>query len=107
MKEYITDKEKSFLQYNDANNLYGFAMSESLPIDGFEWMKDLSKINEDFIKNYNENSDKGYTFKVDVKYTKKLHDFHSDLPFLPERMKIDKCKKLVCNLYDKKAMLFI
>ena len=70
-------------------------------------MKDLSKIDENFIKNYDENSDKGYILEVDVKYLKNVHDFHSDLPFLPERMKIDKCKNLVCNLYDKKAMLFI
>ena len=50
MKDYNKDEEESFLQYNDANNLYGFAMSEPLPVDGFEWMKDLSKIAEDFIK---------------------------------------------------------
>ena len=105
MKDY--NKEEPFLQHNDANNLYGFAMSEPLPVDGFKWMKDLSKIDEDFIKNYDQNSDKRYIFEVDVKYPKNLHDLHSDLPFLPERMKIDKCKKLVCNLYDKKAMLFI
>ena len=45
--------------------------------------------------------------EVDVKYSKNLHDLHSDLPFLPKRMKIGKCNKLVCNLYDKKTMLFI
>ena len=50
MKDYNKGEEESFLQYNDANNLYGFAMSESLPVDGFKWMKDLSKIDEDFIK---------------------------------------------------------
>ena len=44
---------------------------------------------------------------LDVKYPKNLHGLHEDLPFLPERMKIGKCKKLVCNLYDKKTMLFI
>ena len=66
-------------------------------------MEDLSKIDEDFIKNYDENSDKGYIAEVDVKYRKNLHYFHSDLPFLQERMKIDKCKKLVCNLYDEKC----
>ena len=59
-------------------------------------------INEEFIKNYNENDKKGYILEVDVKYPKKFHDLHSDLPFLPERMEINKCKKLVCNLYDKK-----
>ena len=49
MKDYNKDEEESFLQYNDANNLYGFAMSEPLPVDGFEWMKDLSKIDKGFI----------------------------------------------------------
>ena len=82
-------------------------MSEPLPVDGFEWMKDLSKIDEDFKKNYDENSDKGYILEVNVEYPKNLHDLHSDLPFLPERMKTDKCNKLVCNQYDKKTMLFI
>ena len=89
--------------YNTSNNLYGFAMSEPLPVDGFKWMEDLSKIDEDFIKNYDENSDKGYILEVDVEYSKNLHDLHSDLQFLPERMKIDKWKKLVCNLHDKKS----
>ena len=53
---------------------------------------------EDFIKNYDEESDIGYKFVVDVEYPKNLHKLHSDLPFLPERMKINKCDKLVCNL---------
>ena len=103
MKDYNKDEEESFLQYNDTNNLYGFAMSEPLPVDGFEWMKDLSNIDEDFIKNYDENSDKGYILEVNVEYLKSLYDLNSDLRFLPERMKIDKCKKLVCNLYNKKS----
>ena len=50
------------------------------------------------------NDDKGYILEVDVKYPGKLHDLHSDLPFLPKRMKIDKCKKLVCNLHNKKKI---
>ena len=103
MKDYNKDDEESILQDNDANNLYEFAMSEPLPVDGFEWMEDLSKIDEDFIKTYDENSDKGYILEVDAEYPKNLHDLHSDLPFLQERMKTDKCKKLVCNLYDKKS----
>ena len=70
-------------------------------------MKDLSKIDENFIKSYDKDSDKGYILEVDVEYPKNLHDFHSDLQFLPERMKFDKCSKLACNLYDKKTMLFI
>ena len=100
-KNYNNNEESSYIQYLDANNLYGWAMSKKLPVNGFKWT-DNNKINEEFIKNYNENDKKGYIFEVDVKYPKKLHKLHSDLPFLPERMEINKCKKLVCNLYDKK-----
>ena len=63
--------------------------------------KNIAKFNEDFIKNYDEESDKGYILEVDVEYPKSLHDFHSVLPFLPERMRINKFSKLVGNLYDK------
>ena len=65
-------------------------MSQKLPVDGFKWKKDMLKFNEDFIKNYDEDSDKGYIFEVDVEYPKYLHDLHTDLPFLPEKMKINK-----------------
>ena len=102
MKNYHESKESSYIQYLDANNLYGWAMSQKLLVNDFKWIEDTSKVNEEFIKNYDENNDKGYILEVDVKYPKKLHDIHSDLPFLPKRMKIDKCKKLVCNLLNKK-----
>ena len=62
----------------------------------------MPKLTKEFIENYDEDSDKEYILEVDVKYPKKLHDLHNDLPFSPERMKVDKCKKLVCNLYNKK-----
>ena len=52
-------------------------------------------------KNYDKNSDKGYILEVDVEFPKNLHKLHSDLPFLPERMKDNKCSKLVCTVYDK------
>ena len=54
------------------------------------------------MKNYDEDSDKGYILEVDVEYPKNLHYLHSDLPFLPERMKINKCSKLFFNLHDTK-----
>ena len=107
MKDYNKNEEESFLEYLDANNLYGWAMSEPLPVDGFDWIKDLSKIDEDFIKNYDKDNDRGYLLEVDVKYPKNLHDLYSDLPFLPERMKTDKCNKLACNMYDICSYLFM
>ena len=102
MGNYDKNEESSYIQYLDANNLYGWAMAQKLPVNGFKWVEETSLINEEFIKKYNENNNKGYILEVDVKYPKKLHDLHSDLPFLPKRMKIDKCKNLVCNLQNKK-----
>ena len=94
------------MKYLDANNLYGWVMSKKLPVNGFKWIDNNEMvehvINEDFIKNYKENDNKGYILEVDVKHPKRLHKLHSDLPFLSERMKIDKCNKLVCNLFNKK-----
>ena len=106
MKNYNNNEESSYIQYLDANNVYGWAMSKKLPVNGFKWTDNNETaapvINEDFIKNYDENNDKGYIFEVYVKYRKRLHDLHSDLPFLSERMGINKCKKLVCNPFNKK-----
>ena len=62
--------------------------------------KRLSKFDESFIKKY-ENSNKGYFLEVDAEYPKKLFNLHSELPFLLERNKIEKCNKLVCNVHDK------
>ena len=107
MNNYNESEESSYIQYLDANNLYGWAMSQKLPVNNFKWIEDTSKINEDFIKRYYENSKKGYILEVDVKYPEKLHDLHSDLPFLPKRIKIDKCKKLVCDLCEKKYVVHI
>ena len=101
MKIYDKNIESSYLMYLDANNLYGWAMSQKLPVDGFKWIKKLSEFNEDFIKNYDENNDKGYILEVDVEYPKNLFNLHCDLPFLPERKRIEKWKKLVCNIHDK------
>ena len=100
MKDYDKIKESSYLQYWDVNNLYGWAMSEKLPLNNFEWIKDTSQFNEDFIKNYNEESDEGHFLEVDVQYPEKLYEPHNDLLFLPERMKIEIVEKLVANLHD-------
>ena len=77
-------------------------MSQKLPVNGFKWVN--NKMNKEFIKNYDENSDKGYILEVDIKYPRKLHDLHSDLPVLSKRVKIDKCEKLVCNLRKENTL---
>ena len=103
--KYVTNYDKSiessYIAYLDAKNLYGWAMSQKLPINGFEWVKNLSKFNEDFIKEYDEDSDIGYFLEVDVDYPKKLFNLHKDLTFLPERKKVEKVKKLICSIEDK------
>ena len=64
-----------------------------LPSGGFKWFKETCKFNEDFIKSYNNDRDEGYFLEVDVQYPEDLHKLHNDLPFLPERMKIEKSLK--------------
>ena len=54
MKDYDKNKESSYIQYQDVNNLYGWVMSQKLPVNNFEWIKYTSQFNEYFIKNYNE-----------------------------------------------------
>ena len=76
-------------------------MLQKLPVNKFEWIKDTSQFNEDFIQKYNEESDKGYFLEVDVQYSKNLRKLLNDLPFLPERIKIEKVGKLVTNLHDE------
>ena len=103
MNNHDKNNESSYLEYLDANNLYGWAMSQKLPVRNFKWIEkdDISKFDEEFIKNYDENSDKGYIFEEDVKYPEKICMLHSDLAFLPERMKINKCTKLTCTIQNK------
>ena len=101
-KKYMKNYDKnieSYLIYLDANNWYGWAMSQKLPVNGFKWVRNLSKFNEHFIKNYDENSNKTYFIEVDDEYPKKLFSLHSDIPFLRERKKIKKCN--VSNIQDK------
>ena len=57
-------------------------MSQKLPVNNFAWIKDTFQFNEDFIKNYNEESDQGCFLEIDVHYPDNLHNLHNDLPFL-------------------------
>ena len=76
-------------------------MSEKLPVDEFTWETDLSIFTSDFIKSYDSHSDMGYIFYVDIIYPKELYELHKDLPFLPDRMDVNKVNKLIASVHDK------
>ena len=78
-------------------------MSQKLPVRNFKWIEkdNISKFDEEFIKNYDEDSDQGYILEVDVEYPEIIRVSHSDLAFLPERMKMNKCTKLTCTIQNK------
>ena len=125
MKEHDPSKETSYVEYVDANNLYGWAMSQALPHKEYMWWW----LTEEEIRNYNEDDQYGYYIECDLIYPKELHDRHSDYPLAPERMcvtadmiseysedvyrrvynlkdtqhvKDEKVDKLILNLHDKK-----
>ena len=101
MKNYNKDIISSYLEYLDANSLHGWAMCKKLPVGKFKWSKNLSIYIEHAIKNYDDNNDYGALLEVDVEYPKELANKHRDLPFLPERRKINKVEKLFTTLEDK------
>ena len=92
--------ERSFLQYLDANNLFGWAISQKLPTGGFNWV-DASEFMPGKTDSFANCDSEGYLSEVHVKYPKELHDSHHDLPFICEKMAINRDEKLVPNLYDK------
>ena len=101
--KYMGDKfnpneDTTNLQYLDANNLYGWAMLQPLPIGGFKW----TGVNPNEISELATRTDNGYQLEVDVSYPEELHNPHNDLPFMCERMEINGVEKLVPNLRDKK-----
>ena len=106
MKNHNKDVISSYLIFLDANNFYGRAMSQKLPVNGFKWVEKFGRFNEIFIKNYNENSDIGCFLEVDIDYSEKLFNgiafnLHKDLLFLPERKKLNKVEKVICSIEDK------
>ena len=104
MKNYDKNNKSSYVEYFEANNLYGWPMSQKLPVNGFKWVKQkkLSKFNEDFIKKYDEDTNKGYFPEVEINYPKELFHLHKELPFLPENKEVEKVDKLICSVGDKK-----
>ena len=101
--KYMGDKfnheePSDFLQYLDANNLYGWAMSQLLPTRGFRWVD----VGPNDIHELPKCKNKGYLLEVHVKYPKELNNLHNNLPFMCEKMKINFAEKLVPNLNNKK-----
>ncbi|XP_068737901.1 uncharacterized protein [Montipora capricornis] len=87
MKTYDEKAPSKYIMYLDANNLYGWAMSQYLPTGGFRWMTEKQIDNIDLGK-YKEDSKKGLILEVDLTYPKELHDLHNDYPLAPEKVKV-------------------
>ena len=87
MPNYNKNHSSSYLQYLDANNLYGWTMCKKLPLNRYMWAKNLDIYTDKFIKNYDDNINLGYLLEADIEYPKQLQGAHSDLPFLPEKKK--------------------
>ena len=96
--KYALREPTRYLQYLDANNLYGWAMSQPLPTGGFKWLD----IKPNDVGKLTNSSEKGYILEGDVRYPTELHDCHNDLPFMCEHMVINGVEKLIPNLYYKK-----
>ena len=101
MQNYDKERDDCYLVYFDVNNLYGWAMMQSLPYGGFRWVEDLN--DSQFFWNIPEDSEIGYFLEVDLDYPENLHDKHNDLPFCPESRAApsSKQKKLMTTLYNK------
>ncbi|CAH3018844.1 unnamed protein product [Porites evermanni] len=107
MKDYNPDAESTYIQYLDANNLYGWAMSQQLPTHGFSWMRNLTKEKVmDILDKANHSMSnrgrKGYIFEVDLEYPKKLWKSHNDYPLAPEKMIVNGVEKLICHFKPRK-----
>ena len=87
MKEHNEKAPSKYIMYLDANNLYGWAMSQYLPTGGFKWLteKQINKIN---LTDYKDDSKKGLILEVDLEYPKELHYLHNDYPLSPEKVKV-------------------
>ena len=102
MKNFDPAKKSKFLVYLDANNLYGWAMSQPLPVGDFAWMSKEELQNwERFV----EDEGVGCILEVDLEYPRELHDLHNDFPLAPEVLELGGVTKLTQNLRDKKEMV--
>ena len=91
--KFNSNEPSKYIQYLDANNLYGWAMSKPLPTHGFKWMNE---------KELNVWEKTPCILEVDLEYPKELHDLHNDYPLAPEQIVVNKVEKLISNLCNKK-----
>ena len=99
MKTYNENSPSKYIMYLDANNLYGWAMSQYLPTGNFKWLSQ-KRIKKTNLGKYTENSKKGLILEVDLEYPQELHNLHNDFPLGPEKIKVakdmlsDYCKQI-------------
>ncbi|XP_051165642.1 uncharacterized protein LOC127284297 [Leptopilina boulardi] len=100
MEKFDKAEDTSYIMYFDANNLYGWAMAQSLPYGGFKWVEN---VDDAFNFNLPDDSPIGYILEVDLEYPKEIHDTHKDMPFCAENMKppLSKQEKLLTTLLPK------
>ena len=103
--DYNSNKSSTFITYLDKNNLYGWAMSEYLPYEEFEWLKNVDELD---VMSINGKSDVGYFLEVDLEYPKELHELHNDYPLAPEKLAVindmlSKYCKEIADKYDIKV----
>jgi hypothetical protein len=121
VEDYDESQPRNYLIYLNANNLYGWSMSQALPTHEFRWLS-RPEIDSFDVHQIGENTEQGFILSVDMEYPDHLHDAHSDYPLAPESFKIESdmlsryqqklqrdlnlgensIKKLVPNLYNKK-----
>ena len=89
MENFDENKPSKYIMYLDANNLYGWAMSQYLPTGNFKWLT-KEQINKTNLANYSEEHDEGLLLEVDLDYPQELHDLHNDFPLAPEKLKVNK-----------------
>ena len=85
MESYGSSKESKYITYLNANNLYGWAMSQYLPYSGFKWLN-KKEISDFCLNSVSENSSIGYILEVDLEYPSELHDLHNDYALAPEKL---------------------
>ena len=120
MESYDSSKKSNYITYLDANNIYGWAMSQYLPYSGFKWLG-KKEISDFCLNSISENNSTGYILKIDPEYPSELHELHNDYPLASEKLaisqnilsnycfniankygiKIDGANKLVLNLGSK------